>query len=132
MSTLHAIKLDGEVVHTDGYVSTGAFSLNGHEATAATRRLLYVTLSVPRSKHFHLGYINQSVYGVSGTSRCSFIHLFIFRRSFTRYGNSNLYNNTKIKTNKQRATYRIYKYIIYVCSEINRKHINTVVRTIEC
>jgi hypothetical protein len=44
----------------------------------------------------------------------SFIHLFIFRRSFTRYGNSHLYKNTKIKTNKQRATYRIYKYIIYV------------------
>ena len=27
---------------------------------------------VPRSKHFHLGYKIQSVYAVSGTSRCLF------------------------------------------------------------
>jgi hypothetical protein len=33
MSTLHAIKLDSEVVHKDGYVSTGAFSLNGHDSS---------------------------------------------------------------------------------------------------
>jgi hypothetical protein len=37
------------------------------------RRLLYLkTQSVPRCKHFHLGYKNQSVYAVSGTSRCLF------------------------------------------------------------
>jgi len=38
------------------------------------RRLLYSkTQSVPRSKHFFQpGYENQSVYGVSGTSRCLF------------------------------------------------------------
>ena len=37
------------------------------------RRLLYLeTQFVPRSKHFHLGYKNQSVYAVSGTSRCLF------------------------------------------------------------
>ena len=37
------------------------------------RRLLYLkTQSVPRTKHFHLGYKNQSVYAVSGTSRCLF------------------------------------------------------------
>ena len=37
------------------------------------RRLLYLkTQSVPRSKTFHLGYKNQSVYAVSGTSRCLF------------------------------------------------------------
>jgi len=36
-------------------------------------RPLYLnTPSVPRSKHFHLGYKNQSFYGVSGTSRCLF------------------------------------------------------------
>jgi hypothetical protein len=36
-------------------------------------RLLYLkTQYVPRSKHFHLGYKNQSVYNVSGTSRCLF------------------------------------------------------------
>ena len=37
------------------------------------RRLLYLkTQFVPRSKHFHLGYKNQSVYAVSGTSRSLF------------------------------------------------------------
>ena len=37
------------------------------------RRPLYLkTQSVPRCKHFHLGYKNQSVYAVSGTSRCLF------------------------------------------------------------
>jgi len=37
------------------------------------RRLLYLkTQSVPRCKHFHLGYKNQSVYDVSGTSLCLF------------------------------------------------------------
>ena len=37
------------------------------------RRLLYLkTQFVPRSKHFHLGYKNKSVYAVSGTSRCLF------------------------------------------------------------
>ena len=37
------------------------------------RRLLYLkTQFVPRGKHFHLGYKNQSVYAVSGTSRCLF------------------------------------------------------------
>jgi hypothetical protein len=36
-------------------------------------RLLYLEAqSVPRCKHFHLGYKNQSVYAVSGTSRCFF------------------------------------------------------------
>ena len=35
------------------------------------RRPLYLkTQSVPRSKHFHLGCKNQSVYAVSGTKRC--------------------------------------------------------------
>jgi len=33
MSTLCAIKVDDEVVHKDGYVSTGAFSLNGHDSS---------------------------------------------------------------------------------------------------
>jgi hypothetical protein len=37
------------------------------------RRLLYLkTQTVPHSKHFHLGYKNQSVYAVSGTSRYLF------------------------------------------------------------
>ena len=37
------------------------------------RRLLYSnTQFVPRSEHFYLGYKNQSVYAVSGTSRCLF------------------------------------------------------------
>jgi hypothetical protein len=37
------------------------------------RRLLYLnTQVVPRCKHFYLGYKNQSVYAVSGTSRCLF------------------------------------------------------------
>ena len=38
------------------------------------RRLLYLkTQFVPRSKHFfHIGYKNQSVYAVNGTSRCFF------------------------------------------------------------
>jgi hypothetical protein len=37
------------------------------------RRLLYLkTQSVPHCKHFHLGYKTQSVYAVSGTSRCLF------------------------------------------------------------
>jgi hypothetical protein len=33
MSTLQAIKFDGEVVHQDRYVSTGAFSLNKHDSS---------------------------------------------------------------------------------------------------
>jgi len=33
MSTLHAIKLGGEAVHNDRSVSTGAFSLNGHDSS---------------------------------------------------------------------------------------------------
>ena len=37
------------------------------------RSSLYLkTQSVPRCKHFNLGYKNQSVYAVSGTSRCLF------------------------------------------------------------
>ena len=37
------------------------------------RRLLFLkTQFVQCSKHFHLGYKNQSVYAVSGTSRCLF------------------------------------------------------------
>ena len=37
------------------------------------RNLPYIrNQSVPRCKHFHLGYKNQSVYAVSGTSRCLF------------------------------------------------------------
>ena len=37
------------------------------------RRLLYLkTQFVLRSKHFHLGYKNQSVYAVSDTSHCLF------------------------------------------------------------
>ena len=37
------------------------------------RGLLYLkTQFVPRSKHFFLDYKNQSVYAVSGTSRCLF------------------------------------------------------------
>ena len=32
-STLHAIKLGGEVVRKDRYVSTGASSLNGHDGS---------------------------------------------------------------------------------------------------
>ena len=37
------------------------------------RRLLYLkTQVVPRSKHFHLSYKNQSVYAVNGASRCLF------------------------------------------------------------
>ena len=37
-----------------------------------TSRLYLKTQAVPRCKHFHLGYRNQSVYAVSGTSRCLF------------------------------------------------------------
>ena len=33
MSTLHAIKFGGEVVHKDRSVSTGAFSLNGYDSS---------------------------------------------------------------------------------------------------
>ena len=37
------------------------------------RRLLYLKNQfVPRSNTFHLGYKNQSVYAVSGASRCLF------------------------------------------------------------
>ena len=37
------------------------------------RRLFYLkTHFVPRSKHFQLGYKNQPVYDISGTSRCLF------------------------------------------------------------
>ena len=47
------------------------------------RRLPYLkTQSVPRCKHFSSGYKNQSVYAVSGTSRCLFLdnHLKTKRR----------------------------------------------------
>jgi hypothetical protein len=33
MSTLHTIKLGDEVVHKDRSLSTGAFSLNGHDSS---------------------------------------------------------------------------------------------------
>jgi len=33
MSTLHAVQLGGEVVHSNRSVSTGAFSLNGHDSS---------------------------------------------------------------------------------------------------
>ena len=37
------------------------------------RKMLYLkTQSVPRCKHFSSGYKNESVYAVSGTSRCLF------------------------------------------------------------
>jgi hypothetical protein len=39
----------------------------------------------------------------------SFIHSFIFHRSFTRYGNSDFYNNTKKNKTKQQHT--VYTYI---------------------
>ena len=45
----------------------------GFKKLITKRRLLYLkTQFVPRSKHFYLGYKNQSVYSVSGTSRCLF------------------------------------------------------------
>jgi hypothetical protein len=51
-------------------VALSTYSLN-HLKTK--RRLFYLkTQSVPRCKPFHLGYKNQSVYAVSGTSRCLF------------------------------------------------------------
>ena len=39
---------------------------------AKHRLLCLKTQIVPRSKHFYLDYKNQSVYAVSGTSRCLF------------------------------------------------------------
>jgi len=33
MSTLHAIKLGGEIVHKETSVSTSDFSLNGHDSS---------------------------------------------------------------------------------------------------
>ena len=45
MSTLHAITLGSEVVHKDRSVSTGAFSLNGHDSSyimSAKKALLKV------------------------------------------------------------------------------------------
>ena len=53
------------------------------------RRLLCLkTQFVPRSKHFHLGYKNQSVYAVSGTSRSLFsdkykIHKYSVGRAYS-------------------------------------------------
>jgi len=36
MSMLHAVKLGDAAVHKDGAVSTGAFSLNGHDSSYIT------------------------------------------------------------------------------------------------
>jgi hypothetical protein len=46
MSTLHAIKLDGEIVHEDRSISTGAFSLNDHDSSYITSEKTAV-LKVP-------------------------------------------------------------------------------------
>jgi hypothetical protein len=53
------------------------------------RRLLCLKTQVaPRIKHFHLGYKNQSVYAVSGTSRC----LFSDKYKTNKYSEDRLYN----------------------------------------
>jgi len=57
MSILHAIKLGGEVVHKDRSVSTGAFSLKGHDSSyimSAKRAILKVpTLGRESTTHTH-------------------------------------------------------------------------------
>ena len=55
----------------DGHQHHGSIQNNTINPLNTKGRLLYLkTQSIPRSKHFHLGYKNQSVYTVSGTSRC--------------------------------------------------------------
>ena len=68
------------------YVSTYLVDFN---PLNTKRRMLYLkTQFVPRSKHFHLGYKNPSVYAVSGTSRCLFsdkykTHKYIVGRTYS-------------------------------------------------
>lgn len=50
MSTLHTIKMGGEVVHKDRSVSTGAFSLNGHDSSYIMSAKIAV-LKVPTLGH---------------------------------------------------------------------------------
>ena len=48
-------------------------NLNQGSRKSADGRPLYLKAqSLPRCEHFQLGYKNQSVYAVSGTSRCLF------------------------------------------------------------
>jgi hypothetical protein len=69
MSESKTCKANEEIAHF--LLNTNSHCCINLEKTE--RRLFHLkTQSVPRCKHFHLGYKNQSVYDVSGTSRCLF------------------------------------------------------------
>ena len=67
MSTLRAIKLGSEVVHKDRFVSTGAFSLNGHDSsyTMSAKRAVLKVPTLGREStppHTHTQHIYVCVY----------------------------------------------------------------------
>jgi len=73
MSTLHAIKLGGEVMHKDRSVLTGVFSLKGHDSSytmSAKRAMLKVpTLGRESTTHTRYIYIYIYIYRVSQEER---------------------------------------------------------------
>jgi hypothetical protein len=82
------------------------------------RTLLYLkTQFVPRSKHFHLGYKSQSVYGVSGTSRCLFsdkykTHKYSVGRAYNRWMSNLLVHHVTSRLQKVNDKGRLFNYAI--------------------
>ena len=66
MSTLHAITLGGDIVRKDRFVSTGVFSLNGHDRSyiMSTKRdvLKVPTLGRESTTHTHTHTHNLYIY----------------------------------------------------------------------
>ena len=82
------------------------------------RRWLYIkTQFVPRSKRFHLGYKNQSVYDVSGTGRC----LFTDKYKTNKYSEGRTYNCWMLNLLVHHLTSRLYK--VKTCQNIKYREL---------
>ena len=72
---VHAIcvrKIANRILCTNAILTLSSVRLVFNPLKTKRRQPYLKTQFVPRSKQFHLGYKNQSVYAVSGTSRCLF------------------------------------------------------------